>query len=73
MEGPRHAPNHRRPLETDTPAVDVDVLGEAHGLEHLGAEHATVSDLDPFLQLRVEGEDLQRGLHDEDEVSMCIC
>ena len=42
--------------------MDVHVLGEAHGLEHLGPEHATVADLDPLLQLGVEGKDLERGL-----------
>ena len=40
----------------------VDVFGEAHGLEHLRTEHAAVADLDPLLELRVEGEDLERGL-----------
>ena len=53
-----HVPNHRGPLERDTPAVDVHVLGKAHRLEHLGPEHAAVPDLDPLFELRVEGEDL---------------
>ena len=48
--------------------MDVDVFREAHGLQHLWAEHATVADLDPLLQLWVEGEDLQRGLHDAREI-----
>ena len=42
--------------------MDVDVFGEAHGLEHLRTEHAAVADLDPLLQLGVEGKDLERGL-----------
>ena len=42
--------------------MDVYVLGEAHGLEHLRAEHTAIPDLDPFPELRVEGEDFQGGL-----------
>ena len=40
----------------------MDVLGEAHWLKHLGPEHARVADLNPLLELRVEGEDLQGRL-----------
>ena len=54
--------DHGGALERDAPAVDVHVVGEAHGLEHLGAEHPAVADLDPFVEERVEREDLERGL-----------
>ena len=55
-------PNHRGPLQRDPPAVNMDVFGEAHWLKHLGPEHARVADLNPLLELRVEGEDLQGRL-----------
>lgn len=61
-KGGADAPDHGRPLEADAPAVDVDVLREAHRRQHLWAEHAAVADFDPFVEERVEGEDLQRGL-----------
>lgn len=38
------------------------VLREAHGLQHLGPEHPTVTNLYPLLQLWVESEDLERRL-----------
>ena len=28
--------------------MDMDILGEAHGLKHFWAEHTTVPDLHPF-------------------------
>lgn len=37
-------------------------LGEAHGQEHLRAEHAAVADLCPLLEVRVVAEDLHRRL-----------
>ena len=37
-------------------------LGEAHGQEHLGAEHAAVPYLGPLLEVRVVAEDLHRRL-----------
>jgi hypothetical protein len=36
-----------------------DVLREPHWFEHLRSEHATVADLDPFVEHGVEGEDLE--------------
>jgi hypothetical protein len=38
------------------------ILREAHRLEHLRSEHATVTNLDPLLQSGMVGEDFQRGL-----------
>jgi len=54
-------PDHRGSFKTDTPPVDVDVFGESHRLQHFGPEHSTVSDFDPFIELGVEGKDLERG------------
>ena len=42
--------------------MDVDVFGESHRLQHFGPEHSTISDLDPFVELRVESKDFERGL-----------
>ena len=42
--------------------MDVDVVREAHGFEHLGAEHPAVADLDPLVEQRVEREDLKGRL-----------
>ena len=58
----RYLLDHGRALERDAPSVDVHVVGEAHGLEHFGAEHPAVADLDPFVEERVKREDLERGL-----------
>jgi hypothetical protein len=55
-------PDHRWPLETQTPAVHAHIFGEAHGLEHLGSEHTAVANLDPPMQERVKGEDLEGRL-----------
>jgi hypothetical protein len=52
------SPNHSRTLKTDTPTIDMYILGEAHGLQHLRAEHTTVADFDPLFQLRMEGKNL---------------
>ena len=52
----------RAPLEAEAPGDDVDVLGEAHGAQHLGAEHAGVAHLHPLAQLLAVGEDLHRRL-----------
>jgi len=62
MQEEENAPDHRGPLEAEAPAMDANVLGESHGLEHLWSEHATVADLDPTLELWVEGKDLERRL-----------
>lgn len=43
-------PNHSRTLKTNTPSVDVHILREAHWLQHLGTEHATIPYFDPFAQ-----------------------
>ena len=64
-QGPNIAdpiPDHCGPFETDTPSVDVNVFGESHRFQHFGPEHPTVSDFDPSFELRVESEDLERGL-----------
>ena len=54
-------PDHRGSFKADTPPVDVDVLGESHRFQHFWPEHSAISDLDPFLELRVESKDLERG------------
>lgn len=51
-------PDHGGSLEPNTPTVDVDIFGEAHRLKHLRTEHTAVPYLDPFTELRMEGEDL---------------
>ena len=55
-------PDHRRSFKTDTPPVDMDIFWESHRFQHFRSEHSTVSDLDPFLELGVESENLERGL-----------
>lgn len=40
--------------------MDVDVFRESHGFQHFWSEHSTVSDLDPFVELRVECKNLER-------------
>lgn len=54
--------------------MHADVWRETHGLEHLRSEHAAVADLDPSVQHRVEGEDLQGRLGERKEhVNGCRC
>ena len=50
------------PLDGEAPGDDDDVLGEAHGQQHLRAEDARVADLDDLLQHRVVRENLHAGL-----------
>lgn len=57
-----NSPDHRRALQTQTEPVNANIFGEAHRLQHLGPEHATVTNLNPLVEHRVEGEDLKRGL-----------
>lgn len=54
--------DHGGTLQTQTPAKDAHVLGKTHGLEHLRAEHATVANLDQFVQALVVAEDFHAGL-----------
>ena len=54
--------NHGRALEGQAPRDARHVVVEAHRLEHLGAEHAAVADLDPLLEASVVAEDLHGGL-----------
>ena len=37
--------DHGRPFQGQTEAVNTHVLGQTHGLQHLGSEHAAVADL----------------------------
>ena len=57
-----NVPNHGWSLQAQTPAMNADVLREAHGFQHLRSEHTTVPNLNPLLQHRVEGEDLKGWL-----------
>jgi hypothetical protein len=66
----RNAPDHCRPLETQTPTVDANVLREPHGLEHLGTEHPAVANFNPLLQHRVIRKDFEGRLQ-KDEIKMC--
>ena len=54
--------DHGRPLQTQAKAVYHHVWGQAHGLEHLGAEDAAVADLDELVELLVVAEDLHARL-----------
>lgn len=54
--------DHRRALEREAPGDHAHVLGQAHGAQHLGAEHTRVADLRPLVQVRVEREDLHARL-----------
>lgn len=54
--------DHSGPLQTETEAVDPEIPGQTHALEHLGAEHARVANLDPLGEALVEAKDLHRGL-----------
>ena len=62
-----YLPNHCRPLQTDAPSVYMHILREAHRFEHFWTEHAAISNFDPFLELRVESEDLQGRLDSTDQ------
>ena len=42
--------------------MDFDFFWKSHRLEHFWSEHARVSNLNPFIQIWVEGEDLERRL-----------
>ena len=53
---------HRRPLQAQTEAAHPQVLGHAHGRQHLRPKHAAIPDLDPLLQAHVKAKDLERGL-----------
>jgi hypothetical protein len=57
---PRHAPDHRRPLEAEAPGDDARVRREAHRRFHLGPKDARVADLRPLVQVGVEAEHLRR-------------
>merc|ERR1719253_2330755 len=54
--------DHRRPLHADPPSEDLDVVGKAHGHEHLRTEDTRVAELDPLLQPRMVAEDLHGRL-----------
>lgn len=54
--------DHRWPLETEAPRDNIDVVGQAHGTQHFGAEDAGVADLDVHLEAGVVSEDFQRRL-----------
>lgn len=54
--------HHSRPLQTQSKSINPHVLWQAHGLQHLWPEHATVSNLDPLVKANVEAEDLHTGL-----------
>lgn len=45
--------------------MHMDIFRETHRLKHLWSEHAAVADLNPFAELRVESEDLERWLEQE--------
>jgi len=55
-------PNHCRPLQTQPPSVHTDVRRESHRLQHFRSEHPAVADLDPLVQHRMEGKNLQGRL-----------
>ena len=50
--------DHRRPLQTQPPAINPHILRQPHRLQHLGSKHAAVANLDPLVQSFVEAEDL---------------
>ena len=54
--------DHGRPLQAEPPGDHIDVLGEAHGQQHLGPEHPGVPDLDPLAQTLVIAEYLHAWL-----------
>ena len=54
--------DHGRPLQAETKPADAQVLGHAHGCQHLRPEHAAVANLNPLLEPSVETKDLERGL-----------
>jgi hypothetical protein len=62
------SPNHGRSLQAQSPSMDSDVFGETHWLQHFWTEHATIPDFDPFVQHRMEGKNLQRGLSAKDRL-----
>lgn len=54
--------NHGGSLQAQPPRDAPDVFGQAHGQQHLGAEHPRISDLHPLFQSGMEAEDFQRRL-----------
>lgn len=54
--------HHGGALKRETEAIDAHVLGQTHGFEHFGSEHARVADFDPLLQALVVAEDLHTWL-----------
>lgn len=54
--------DHGGTLQTQTPAEDAHVLGQAHGFQHLRTEHAAVANLDQLAEALVVAEDFHAGL-----------
>lgn len=52
---------HGGTLEGKAPGDDAHAGGQAHGRQHLGAEHAAVADFSPALEVRVIAKDLKGG------------
>lgn len=52
--------DHGGTFEGKAPAEDANILGETEGTSEFGAEHARVTDLDPFLKTSMVGEDFHR-------------
>ena len=48
------------PLQAQSPAMDFDFLWKPHCLEHFRSEHARISNLYPFIQMRMESKDFKR-------------
>lgn len=57
-----YSPNHSWSFEPDSPSVHTHIRRESHRCKHFRAEHATVSNLDPFFKEGVPSEDLKRRL-----------
>ena len=56
------SPNHSWSLQTQTPSMNPHIFRKTHRLQHFRPEHATIPDLDPFIEHRMERENLERGL-----------
>lgn len=50
------------PFQAEAPGNDVDIFRQAHGPQHLWAEHAAVAHLDGLAQVLAPGKDLHAGL-----------
>jgi hypothetical protein len=54
--------HHRGALKTQPETINAHILWQTHGLQHLRAEHATVTNLDPPVESLVLSENLHRRL-----------